>query len=51
MPQNLRSVFFKESKNFKEPVWVMAVVEMSHIDANWDALRANAVEVIGKWLS
>jgi len=47
----LRSVFFKEAKNFKSPFWVMAVVEMSHISANWDVLRADAEEVIAKWLN
>jgi len=38
----LRSVLFKEAKNFKSHVWVMAVVDMSQTDANWEALREDA---------
>jgi ribonuclease P protein component len=46
----LRAVFFKEAKNFKLPFWIMAVVEMSQANANWEALREDADMVIGKWL-
>jgi ribonuclease P protein component len=47
----LRSVFFKEAKNFKSPFWIMAVVDMSHINVNWEALRKDTGIVIGKWLN
>jgi ribonuclease P protein component len=46
----LRSVFFKEAKNFKLPFWIMAVVEMSKVNANWEALRADAEMVAGKYV-
>ena len=42
----LRSVFFKESKNFKSPFWIMAVVDMNQIDANWEALREDAGKLV-----
>jgi len=47
----LRTVFFKEAKSFKSPFWIMAIVDMSQINANWEALRENAREVIDKWLN
>jgi len=42
----LRSVLFKEAKNFKSPVWIMALVEMSQTDANWEALRGDAGKLV-----
>jgi ribonuclease P protein component len=45
----LRAVFFREAKNFKSPLWIMAIVEMSHINANWEKLRENAKIAISKW--
>jgi len=41
----LRSVLFKEAKNFKSPVWIMAVVDMSQTNANWAALREDAAKL------
>jgi len=38
----LRSVLFREAKNFKSPVWIMAIVDMSHTNANWKVLREDA---------
>jgi len=38
----LRSVLFKGAKNFKSPVWIMALVEMNQTNANWEALRRDA---------
>jgi len=45
----LRSLFFKEAKNFKSPIWVMVIVEMSHANANWEGLRKDVSEVTSKW--
>ncbi|MDR2582104.1 MAG: ribonuclease P protein component [Fibromonadaceae bacterium] len=42
----LRSVLFKEAKNFKSSVWIMALVEMSQINANWKVLRENAGKLV-----
>ncbi|MDR2593470.1 MAG: ribonuclease P protein component [Fibromonadaceae bacterium] len=42
----LRSVLFKEAKNFKSPAWIMALVEMSQADANWEALRGDAGKLV-----
>ena len=42
----LRSVLFGEAKNFKSPVWIMAVVDMSQINANWEALREDAGKLV-----
>ena len=36
----LRPIFFSEAKNFKEPLWIMAMVEMSKANADWKAFRA-----------
>jgi len=44
----LRSVLFKEAKNFKSPVWIMALVEMSQINANWKLLRENAGKLVAE---
>jgi len=42
----MRSVLFKEAKNFKSPVWIMAIVEMSQTVANWEALREDAGKLV-----
>jgi len=42
----MRSVLFKEAKKFKSPVWIMVIVEMSHINANWGALRKDAGKLV-----
>jgi ribonuclease P protein component len=47
----LRSIFFNEAKNFKSPLWIMAMVEMSKANADWKALRAcgeEAARVLGR---
>ena len=44
----LRIEFFKEAKNFKFPFWLMAVVEMSNANANWQELKLNAKAVANK---
>jgi len=44
----LRSVLFKKAKNFKSPVWIMALVEMSQADANWEALRGDAGKLVAE---
>jgi len=36
----LRPIFFNEAKNFKVPLWIMAMVEMNKANADWEALRA-----------
>jgi len=36
----LRCVFFNEAKNFKEPLWIMVIVEMNKANADWKVLRA-----------
>jgi len=42
----LRSVFFKKAKNFKSPIWIMSLVEMNQINANWAALREDAEKLV-----
>jgi len=44
----LRPIFFKEAKNFKVPLWIMATVEMNRANADWKALRACGVEAARK---
>jgi len=41
-------VLFKKAKNFKSPVWIMALVEMSQADANWEALRGDAGKLVAE---
>jgi len=46
----LRPIFFNEAKNFKAPLWIMAIVEMNAENADWKALRAcgeEAAEELG----
>jgi len=50
----LRPIFFNEAKNFKEPLWIMAAVEMSKTNADWKMLRtcgekAAKTAVSGQW--
>jgi ribonuclease P protein component len=47
----LRSVFFKEAKNFKSSFWIMAIVEMNQANANWEELRKNAGMAASKWVA
>jgi ribonuclease P protein component len=38
----LRPIFFATAKNFKEPLWIMTIVEMNEANANWETLRNSA---------
>ncbi|MDR3001692.1 MAG: ribonuclease P protein component [Fibromonadaceae bacterium] len=38
----LRHILFKAAKNFKEPLWIMATINMNKANADWKALRENA---------
>jgi len=42
----LRSVLFKGAKNFKSPVWIMAIVEMSQTEPKWEALMEDAWKLV-----
>ncbi|MDR1812606.1 MAG: ribonuclease P protein component [Candidatus Fibromonas sp.] len=47
----LRPVFFNEAKNFKSPLWIMAMVDMNGANTDWKALRRcgeEAVKVLGR---
>jgi ribonuclease P protein component len=47
----LRPIFFNGAKNFKEPLWIMATVEMNMANADWKALRACGEEAVRKVIS
>ena len=38
----LRPIFFNEAENYASPFWIMIIVEMSKINANWQELKKNA---------
>jgi ribonuclease P protein component len=38
----LRNIFFETAKNFKNPLWIMIIVEMNENNANWEELRESA---------
>jgi ribonuclease P protein component len=38
----LRNIFFEAVKDFKNPLWVMVIVEMNESNANWEKLRESA---------
>lgn len=42
----LRNIFFKEAKNFKEPLWIMAIIKMNEAGADWKALAACGNRVV-----
>jgi len=42
----LRHIFFNEAKNFKMPLWIMAIVDMNRANADWKALRACGEEAV-----
>jgi len=42
----LRSVLFEGAKNFKSPVWIMAIVEMSQTEPKWETFREDAWKLV-----
>jgi ribonuclease P protein component len=38
----LRPIFFGAAKNFKEPLWIMVIVNMNSENADWEAFKACA---------
>jgi ribonuclease P protein component len=44
----LREIFFEGAKNFEKPLWVMVIVEMNELGANWGAFRESGERAVDK---